>query len=47
MSQVLVEIRECALCFHVVVYFGGRFQHLTDRCPQSYEIPDHPEVPQP
>lgn len=35
MGQVIVEVRECAVCKHVVIYFGGRFQHLTDLCPDQ------------
>ena len=34
-AQQMVEIRVCAVCMRVVVYFGGRFQHLTDTCPDQ------------
>jgi hypothetical protein len=30
-----IEIRECAACHGHVVYYGGRFQHLSDSCPRS------------
>jgi hypothetical protein len=36
MTQILTEVQECALCKHAVVYFGGRFQHLTDQCPDHW-----------
>jgi hypothetical protein len=40
--MAMVEVRECAKCKHVVIYWGGRFQHLTDACPEPSTIAENP-----